>query len=393
VTAATSFPPPSRRLRLGMVGGGRGYIGRVHADGAKLSDRWEVVAGALSSDPNLAEAAGREWMLPRDRVYPSFHSMAASEAARPDGIDAVAITTPNDTHYEACVAFLDKGIDVICDKPLATRLADALDLVDRQRRTGLVFGVTYTFAAFAMIRQAREMVRAGEVGRVRQVHVEFMQDWAVEAIASDHRGGQWRIDPARSGPSFTTADIGVHARHMACFVTGMEMTRLRAELHVCGADKPLDDTAFMHVRYDDAVPGTLVISQAAAGTDCLIRLRVFGDQAGLEWDMRAPEILQFNRLNAPPQTIVRGLGAGMSAAASRFNRQPRGSPQALIDAWASLYTEFAIAIDARRSGRQLPPDLLAFPTVVDGARGVKFVEAAIESHKASGAWVDCRLEL
>jgi predicted dehydrogenase len=332
-------------------------------------------------------------MLPRDRIYRNFQEMATREATRPDGIDAVAVTTPNVTHYEACVAFLDKGMDVICDKPLTTRLADAVDLVERQRRTGLVFGVTHAFAAFAMVRQAREMVRAGVLGRIRHVHIEFTQDWAVAPIAPGHKGGQWRIDPERAGPSFTTADIGVHAHHMACFVTGMTMTGLRAELLVCGADKPLDDTAFMHVRYDDAVPGTLFVSQAAAGTDCVIRLRIFGDKAGLDWDMQTPEILHFKRLNAPPQTMIRGQGAGISAAASRFNRQPRGSPQALIDAWASLYTEFAIAIEARRAGTQLPPDLLAYPTVLDGARGVKFVEAAIKSHRAGGAWVDCRLEL
>ncbi|SEF15288.1 Predicted dehydrogenase [Rhizobiales bacterium GAS191] len=391
--SAASFPPPRRRLRLGMVGGGRGYIGRVHADGAKLSDRWEVVAGALSSDPATAEATGAEWMLPVDRIYMNFHDMAECEAARPDGIEAVAITTPNSSHHEACVAFLDKGIDVICDKPLTTRLADALDLVERQRRTGLVFGVTHAFAAFAMVRQAREMVRAGELGRIRQVHVEFAQDWAVAPIPPDHKGGQWRIDPARAGISFTTADIGVHAQHLACFVTGMEMTKLRAELHVCGADKPLDDTAFMHVRYDDAVPGTLWVSQAAAGNNCALRIRVFGEKAGLDWDMEVPENLRFSRLNEPAQTIVRGAGAGMSAAATRFNRQPRGSPQALIDAWASLYTEFAVAIEARRYGGDVPPGLLNYPTVVDGAQGVKFIEAAVESHRAGGAWIDCRLKL
>jgi predicted dehydrogenase len=388
-----SFPPAQRRLRLGMVGGGRGYIGRVHADGAKLSDRWEVVAGALSSDPVVAKAAGAEWLLPSDRIYGNYHEMATRESQRPDGIDAVAIATPNASHYEACVAFLDKGFDVICDKPLTTRLADALDLVERQRRTGLVFGVTHAFAAFAMVRQAREMVRAGELGRIRHVHVEFTQDWAVAPIALDHKGGQWRIDPQRAGHSFTTADIGVHAQHMACFVTGMEMTRLRAELHVCGAAKPLDDTAFMHVRYDDSVPGTLFVSQAAAGNDCVLRLRIFGDKAGLDWDLRVPEVLHFNRLDAPSQTIGRGPYAVLSAAASRFNRQPRGSPQALIDAWASLYTEFAVAIEARRTGRALPPDLLGYPTVVDGARGVKFVESAIESNQAGGIWVDCRLSV
>jgi predicted dehydrogenase len=207
------------------------------------------------------------------------------------------------------------------------------------------------------------MVRAGELGRIRHVHIEFTQDWAVAPIAPGHKGGQWRIDPERAGPSFTTADIGVHAHHMACFVTGMTMTGLRAELLVCGADKPLDDTAFMHVRYDDAVPGTLFVSQAAAGADCAIRLRIFGDKAGLDWDMQAPEILHFKRLNAPAQTIIRGQGAGMSAAASRFNRQ-RAAVRRPHRCLGEPSHRVRIAIEARRAGTQLPPDLLAYPTVL-----------------------------
>jgi len=358
-----------------------------------LSGRWHVVAGALSSDPDTARAAGAKWNLPPERSYASYSEMAVRERARPDCIDAVAITTPNATHHSICVAFLDQGIDVICDKPLTTNLADALDLVERRRRAGVVFGVTYGFAAFAMVRQAREMVRAGELGRIRQVHVEFSQDWAVAPIPTDHKGGTWRIDPELVGPSFSTADIGVHAHHMACFVTEMDLTKLRADLHVCGAPKPLDDTAFMQLRLNDDVPGSLWISQAAAGTDCNIRLRVFGEKAGLEWNHEFPDYLHFNRLNEPKQVIVRGEGAGMSAAASRFNRVPRGNPQGWIDAWAGLYAEFAIAIEARREGRNVPAGLVAYPTVEDGARGIKFLEAALESHRAGGAWVDCRLKI
>ena len=385
--------PGVRRLRLGMVGGGTGFIGPIHADGARLSGRWNVVAGALSSNPDKARKAGGEWGLAPDRIYVDYRDMAASEAAREDGVEAVAITTPNANHHAACVAFLERGIDVICDKPLTTNLADALDLVARQKKLGLIFGVTYDFASFAMVRQAREMVRAGEVGRIRQILVEFSQDWAVEPITPDRAGQYWRIDPERAGPSFTTADLGVHAFHMASFVSGLEATELRAELFVCGADKPLEDTAFVQLRFAGGVPGSLWVSQAATGTDCNIRIRIFGDKAGLEWSHEEPDQLCFNRLNQPAQIIKRGQGAGMAVVAERFSRIPRGNPQGWVDAWAGLYAEFATVIAARRAGMPIPQSAVDYPNVVDGARGVKFVEAALESHRAGSAWTDCRLEL
>ena len=382
-----NFPAARRRLRLGIVGGGRGaFIGPIHANGARLSNRWDVVAGALSSDPEAARQAGKDWFLSEDRTYSDFRTMAASEAARHDGIDAVAITTPNATHHPIARAFMEQGIDVISDKPLTTTLADALDLVALQRRTGLVFGVTYTYAAHAMVRQARQMVAEGALGQVRQVHVEYFQDWAIDLADA------WRLDTAKAGPAFTTGDIGTHAHHLACFVTGLEMTALRADFHVTGSPKPKEDTAFMNVRFGE-VPGTLMISQAAAGAQCGLRLRVFGEKAGLEWDQENPEYLRFNLVGQPSQTISRGFGSGMGTEASRFVRMPRGHPEALTDAWANIYTEFAIAIEARREGRTLSPGLLHYPDVVEGARGVRFVEAAMASAGAGGTWVDCRLEL
>ncbi len=382
-----TFPAPRRRLRLGIVGGGRGaFIGPIHANGARLSNRWEIVAGALSSSPDVARQAGQDWFLPEDRAYADFRTMAAGEAARPDGIDAVAITTPNATHHPIARAFMEQGIDVISDKPLTTTLADALDLVALQRRTGLVFGVTYSFAGHAMVRQARQMVAEGALGRVRQVHVEYFQDWAIDLADA------WRLDTTKAGPAFTTGDIGTHAHHLACFVTGLEMTSLRADFHVTGSPKPKEDTAFMNVRFGD-VPGTLMVSQAAAGAQCGLRLRLFGEKAGLEWDQENPEYLRFNPVGQPAQSISRGFGSGMGREASRFVRMPRGHPEALTDAWANIYTEFAIAIEARRDGRTLPPGLLHYPDIVEGARGVRFVEAAVASAAAGGTWVDCHLAL
>lgn len=390
--AEDPFPPPARRLRLGIVGGGRGsFIGPVHLNGARLSNRWDLAAAAPSSRPEVARASGRDWFLPDERVYESYAAMAEAEAGRPDGIDAVAIVTPNATHHAIARAFMERGIDVISDKPVTSTLADALDLVALQRETGLVFGVTYSFAAHAMVRQARQMIAEGELGAIRQVHVEFFQEWAIRPSSEGGKGAAWRLDAAQVGAGFTTGDIGTHAHHLACFVTGLEMTALRAEFHVSGAPKPLEDTAFMHVRFAGDVPGTLMVSQAAAGTACGLRLRIFGEKAGLEWQQESPEILRFAPFDAPARTISRGFGAGMGSEAGRFVRMPIGHPEALTDAWANLYTELAIAVEARRSGQSLPDGLLRYPGVVDGARGVRFVEAAAASAKGGGAWVDCRL--
>lgn len=390
--SAGGFPPPSRPLRLGFVGGGRGaLIGEVHANGARLSNRWAIVAGALSSDPERARQSGVEWMLPPDRVYTDFREMAAREAARDDGIDAVAIATPNHLHHAVATAFMDAGIDIISDKPLTTNLADALDLVRRQKESGLVFAVTYAYASHVMVRQAREMIRSGMLGDIRQVHVEYFQEWAL-GLTDAGGGAPWRLDPAKVGPAFTVGDIGTHAFHLACFATGLHAERVRAQFHVSGRPKALEDTAFMHLAFEGGVPGTLMVSQAAAGTQCGLRLRVFGTLAGLEWNQENPEFLRFTPLDSPTQIIGRGYGAGMLEPAVRLVRMPRGHPEALSDAWANLYLEAAVAIDARRSGRSLPEGLLGFPDVVDGARGVKFVEAAVQSN-AAGDWADCRLPL
>lgn len=390
----TRFPPVERRLRLGFVGGGRGaLIGPVHAMGARFSNRWQAVAGALSSDPEVARASGRDWLLPEDRIYFDYREMAEKEAARPDGIEAVVISTPNWTHREIAEVFLRKGIDVICDKPLTTTVDDALALVRLQQETGLVVGVTYPYPSHAMVRQARELVLSGELGRVRQIHVEYMQDWATEPDDPNFKGARWRRDPKRMGRASATNDIGTHAFHLAHFVTGLEMVQCRAEFHVCGAPKAMEDTAIVQTRYEGGVPGTLWVTQAAPGNYCALRIRVYGEKAGLEWDQEKPEFLRFNRLNQPETVFVRGHGAGMLPQAERLVSLPRGHPEALSDAWANLYTEFAIAIEARRAGRSLPQGLLNYPTVLDGARGVKFVDACADSHEAGSVWQDCRLVL
>ena len=381
------FPRLSRRLRLGVVGGGR--ISATQAMAARMTDHWDIVAGALSSDPQKAKARGAEWYLPAARCYTSFSEMAEAEAARPDGVDAVMITTPNHVHHDAAVAFLEAGIDVLCDKPLTNEVPEAESLVRLAHQQGLVFGVCYTMSCYPMIRQAREIVADGSIGRINQIHVEFMQDWMVPADVAEAPHVKWRLDPKKSGTTSCVGDIGTHAAHLASFVSGLRMTHLRAEFHVCGAPKPLEDTAFMTTRHEGEVPGTLMATRLAPGNRGGLRLRIFGSEGGIEWDMEDCERLKFNRFGEADRIISRGLGHAVSPSVERFVRTGRGFPEGIIEAWANLYTEFALAVAARRDGVILPAGWLGLPTVEDGAQGVRFIEAAVKSNASGGAWVAC----
>ena len=385
------FPRLSRRLRLGVVGGGR--ISVTQAMAARLSDRWEVVAGALSSDAEKAKARGVEWYLAEERCYASYQEMASREAERPDGVDAVMITTPNHVHYAAARSFLDAGIAVLCDKPLTNDVSEAVDLVRLARGNGQVFAVGYTMASFPMVRQARELVRRGAIGKVAQIHVEFMQDWMIPDNIAEADHVKWRLDPAKSGSTSCTGDIGTHAQHLASFVSGLEMTHLRAEMHVCGAPKPLEDTVLMMTRFADEVPGTLMATRIAAGNRGGLRLRVYGREGGIEWDLEKPEVLKFNRYGEPDSVFSRGQGGGVDPSVERFVRLARGFSEGMIEAWGNLYTEFALAVAAHKDDVTPPGDWLSYPTVEEGAQGVRFIEAAVNSHKAGGTWVDCRLKL
>ena len=380
-----AFPRLSRRLRLGVVGGGR--ISTMQATAARLTDRWEVVAGAFSSNPARAKDAARDWFLPEDRCYASFDSMAKAEAARPDGVDAVMITTPNHVHFAAAKAFLEAGIDVLCDKPLTNEVAEAEELVRLADASGCVFGVSYTMSCFPMIRQAREIVAAGGIGRINQIHAEFMQDWMTPDNVAEAPHVKWRLDPAKSGRTSCVGDIGTHAAHLAQFVSHLDLTHLRAEFHVCGAPKPLEDTAFMMTRYSGEVPGTLMATRLAPGNRGGLRLRVFGSEGGLEWDLEDSERLKFNRFGEPDRVISRGHGHGVSPRTERLIRTARGFPEGIIEAWGNLYTEFAMAVAARRDGRDVPDSWLDMPLVRDGAAGVRFIDASVRSHEAGGAWV------
>ncbi len=377
-----------------MVGGGRGaFIGGVHRFCARLDGQYELVAGALSSDAKRAKESGADLRLAPDRVYTSFTEMAAAESKRPDGIEAVSIVTPNDSHHAIARAFLDHGIDVICDKPMTTTVDDAVDLVRAVRKTGLVFGVTHNYTGYPMVRQAREMVAAGELGTIRVVQVEYVQDWLTTKLEdTGQKQAAWRVDPARAGVGGALGDIGTHAYNLAGFVTGLETRELAADLSRFVAGRRLDDNDHILLRFANGARGMLWSSQVAPGNENGLRLRVYGEKAGLEWQQEHPNQLRFAPVGQPPRVLSRG-GPTIGMAATLATRIPAGHPEGYLEGFANLYRDLAEQIRARRAKRAPDPRALLVPTVEDGARGVKFIAAAVESSAKNGAWVDLLLEL
>jgi predicted dehydrogenase len=379
----SKYPLSPRRLRLGMVGGGRGgLVGEWHATGIRLSNRWEIVAGALSSDPIKAKVSAADWLIAPDRAYASYTDMAAAESRRPDGIEAVTICTPNDSHAEIASVFLRTGIDVILDKPMTAELADAAALQKLATESGLFLGITYPYVFQPMVRQARHMIAAGAIGQVRQVIVEYAQDWATTIDPATI----WRMDRSRVGRAAATGDIGTHAFHMLEYVTGLEVEKLRADLHNCGAPKPMDDTAFISVRMRNGAPGTIWLTQAAPGNACGLSIRAYGLKGGIEWRETDCERLYVNMLGQAEQVIVRGHGAGVLPAIERMVHLPRGHGEGISDAWGNMYTEMALAVEVRRGLRSLPENYLEVSTGRDGLRGMQFIAAAVDSHEAGGQW-------
>lgn len=374
-----------RRLRLGMVGGGPGaFIGAVHRIAARLDDRYELVAAALSSDREKSLAGAKELNIPR--AYGSFQEMATSEAKLPDGIEVVSIVTPNHMHHAPAKAFLEAGIDVICDKPLTTTLEDALDLAKTVTRTGLVFGLTHNYTGHPLVRQAREMVAAGELGPIRLVQVEYVQDWLSTPLEkTGQKQAGWRTDPARSGPGGSLGDIGTHAYNLACFVTGLTCEKIAADVSTFVPGRRLDDNVHMMLRFSSGAKGSLWVSQVAPGNENNLRLRVYGEKAGLEWLQENPNELSFTPLGQPKQVIRRG-SAGTGRAAAHATRIPSGHPEGYLEAFAQLYNDLAEQIVSRREKRAPDPLSLLAPTVEDGVEGVRFIKTALESSRNGSEW-------
>ena len=380
----------AHRIRLGMVGGGQGaFIGAVHRIAARIDDQYELVAGALSSDPARAGASAQELGIAPERSYASFEEMALAESKRPDGIEAVAIVTPNHLHGAVARAFLAAGIHVICDKPLTTTVSEAEQLVETVQQSGKIFVLTHNYSGYPMIRQAREMVANGDLGDIRVVQAEYAQDWLTErSELSGNKQAEWRTDPKRSGAGGAIGDIGTHAYHLAGFVSGLEVEAVLAQLTSFVEGRALDDDVQIMLRYKGGARGMLWASQVAVGNENGLKLRVYGSKGGLEWSQSDPNYLWFTRFGEPKQLITRG-GAGAGAAASRVTRIPGGHPEGYLEGFATIYTEAARAICAARNGEK-PDAAVLYPTVEDGLEGMRFIEASVASSKAGNVWTNLR---
>ena len=379
-------------IRYGMVGGGQGaFIGGVHRIAARMDGEFQLVAGALSANAEKARASGEELGLDPERVYGSYQEMAKAEAARPDGIEAVAIVTPNHVHYPAAKAFLEAGIHVICDKPLTSSLADAKKLAALVEKSGKVFVLTHNYTGYPMIRQAREMIAKGQLGDIRVIQAEYPQDWLTEKTEdTGSKQAAWRVDPKQSGVGGSTGDIGTHAYNLARFVTGLELDSLSADLDSFVEGRQLDDNAHVMLRFK-AKPGgrpakgMLWASQVAPGHENGLKLRVYGTKGGIEWVQADPNYLWFTPYGEPKQLITRG-GAGSGPAAARVTRVPSGHPEGYLEGFANIYQEAARAIRAARKKGGKPAKDVIYPTVSDGVEGVAFVEACVKSSKKNAAW-------
>ena len=385
-------------LRYGMVGGGPGsFIGPVHRMAAALDGEWRLAAGAFSADVDKSRDTGGRLGLAPDRVYGSWRKMARAEAALPEGerIQAVVIVTPNHLHHPVARAFLERGIHIICDKPLALTVEEADDLSRLTAATGLVFAVTYNYSGYPLVREARARVREGGIGRVRKVVVEYSQGWLAELLeAEGHKQAEWRADALRGGPSAVLGDIGSHAHHLLRYVTGLEVRRLFADLGTVVEGRAAHDDAVVLLELEGGVRGVLMASQIATGERNHLRLRVYGSEGGLDWNQEQPNRLRLLRADGSEEVVYRAAGA-RSASAAAGTRLPGGHPEGFVGAFANLYREVARAVRARDVARARggPPDdseeapAPDFPTVQDGARGIHFIDTAIRSDRA-GSWME-----
>ncbi len=383
-----------RKIRLAMVGGGPGSnIGETHRYAARYHERFALVAGVFASDAERSRDFAAALDIAPDRRYGSWQEMAEQEARRDDGIETVSIMTPNNSHYAIAKAFLEHGVDVICDKPLTTEVEHAVELMRLARRSGLVFGVTYCYSGYPMVRQAREMVRSSELGHIRLVQVEHASGWASTLLeAQGHKQALWRTTPGVAGKSSVVGDLGTHAHHLARFITGLEITEISAELSSLVPGRQADDNAHIKLRFSNGARGLMWASMVAAGHWHGLRIRVYGEKGSLEWVQEQPNELVLRLADGHHHTLTRGFD-WLSPAAQRASRLWPGHPEGYVAAFANLYSDIADAVLARRDGVVADPLAYLFPTVEDGVLGVMFVDAAVASHQQEGRWVQANIDI
>lgn len=388
------FESMDRKIRYAMVGGGPGaFIGGVHRMAAELDGLWELTGGAFSSDAERSAAQGRALHLDPARVHGSWQQLIEAEAERPadERIDAVSIVTPNHLHYPIADLSLEAGFHVVCDKPMTITLEDAESLCSQVDRTGRVFALTHNYTGYPMVKQARHMARGGDLGEIRKIVVEYPQGWLSTLLEdTGQKQAEWRADPDRAGISSALGDIGTHCENLVHYVTGLEMEELFADLGTVVKGRAMEDDASLLLRYRGGARGILYASQVSIGEENALKLRVYGTRAALEWRQEEPNLLFVRYPDRPGQIYKRGNGY-LCEAALRAGRLPPGHPEGFIEAFANIYSNAGRTIAARLAGDEPDPLDLDFPTVFDGARGVHFIHAAVESSRER-KWVDVRYD-
>ncbi|NLE45989.1 MAG: Gfo/Idh/MocA family oxidoreductase [Chloroflexi bacterium] len=380
----------ARKLKMGMVGGGRdAFIGAVHRRAALLDGGVELVAGALSSTPKKAVSSAKDLYLADDRAYGTWAEMVEHESTLPEGerIDFVSIVTPNHMHYPVAKAFVDAGINVVCDKPMVHSLEQANDLIARVEKSGVVFAVTYNYTGYPMVKQARQMIREGKVGEIRKVIVEYPQGWLATKIEDeDSKQAAWRTDPKRAGIGGAIGDIGSHAENLVSTMCGLELAEICADLTTFVPGRLLDDDANVLMHFTNGARGILTVSQISTGQENNLNIRVWGTDGALEWHQENPNYLYYTPAGEPVQVLARGNGY-LCEAAQRATRLPTGHPEAFIEAFANIYLNATDTMRAKLKGVEATELELDFPTVFDGARGVFFIEKVVESSRSDQKWV------
>jgi predicted dehydrogenase len=383
----------SRKIRYGMVGGGRGaFIGAVHRIAASIDQQIELVCGAFSSDPERSKLSGSDFFLPASRCYGTYEEMIKAEAALPadQRMDFVSIVTPNHMHFGPAKMALEHGFHVLSDKPATFDLAQAKELVDIVKKSGCLYGLTHNYTGYPLVKQARDMIREGKLGSIRKVVVEYPQGWlATKLEDSGQKQAGWRTDPSRSGAAGCVGDIGTHAENLAEYITGLHIKELAADLTAFVEGRLLDDDANILLRFNNGAKGVLHSSQISVGEENNLNIRVYGEKGGLEWHQNEPNTMLVKWLDQPTQ-IYRTANGYLGANAAAATRTPAAHPEGYLEAFANIYKNFTNHIRATHEGRQPTEVELDYPTIEDGVRGMAFIEAVVASSKNNAAWTSLK---
>lgn len=384
----------NRKLRMGMIGGGNNaFIGAIHRIAANMDGLIELSCGALSSNPDTARDSGKSLLLPENRIYASYEEMIKNERSLSENerMDFVSIVTPNHAHIGPALMALDNGFHVVIEKPMTFTLEEAKQLQQKVKETGLTLALTHTYAGYPMVKQARSMVQSGAIGKLRKIYVEYPQGWLSQLSEKEgNKQASWRTDPSRSGKAGAMGDIGTHAAHLAEYISGLQITELCADLNIVVEGRALDDDGAVLLRFNNGASGVLIASQVAAGEENALKIRVYGEKGGLEWHQMEPNTLLVKWLDQPTQ--VYRAGQGYLSSFAKFNtRTPGGHPEGYLEAFANIYRCFALTLDAKMNGNVPTPEMLDFPGVEEGVRGMAFIDNVVASSKSSQKWTSFKI--